>query len=736
MRGAGSVFRWVFFVFLIQALMAGQGVAAAPEEAPAPDIQELVRVIEDPKEREVLLERLRALAEAQKAPGAAEKEPLPKEEPLLGMEEVFASFERLSAQVIRSAARTGELLAGPPGALRATLDFLSQPENRSALLRTAAALAAALLLALILRLILRPRLPSAPEDLGHMGVRLGRALMRWLLSIIPSGLALLSLFVLFRVLPSPAPWRALVFHVFTVAFLYRVAVEAFRAFLSPDEARLRAAPMGDETANYYWLWLKRFANYGAFYAVLMGFLAIAEAPGSASAFIRGLLLLGFPAMVTVLILQLGRDLRMRLEEPADMETEAGGKRRVWGRRGTRYLPAVVVIYTWTVFLFLIVNYGKGFSYLLKATLGTVVAVPLVFAALRLLHLLFKRLFAIRERIKDRFPGFEEKANRYITVIRKVFSAVIMVIGGGVIAQIWGIPVGAFISSDTGALIVLRVITIGVTLGVVFLVIQLNLALSQYLLRPREGKVPSQKTQTLVPMVRTAVSLGAGFVGGIVVLGRLGVDTTPILAGAGIVGLAVGFGAQTLVKDLINGLFILFEESVRVGDWADLGGKGGLVESVGLRTVRLRDLHGSVHVIPNSSIEVLTNFTKEFSRAVMDVGIAYREDVDQVIEVLKEIGNELKEDPDFGGDILEPLEIFGLDRFDDSAVVIRIRFTTRPLKQWGIRREFYRRMKRVFDERGIEIPFPHRTIYLGVPKAEPAPPLNIHMARADEEGTGQ
>jgi moderate conductance mechanosensitive channel len=159
-----------------------------------------------------------------------------------------------------------------------------------------------------------------------------------------------------------------------------------------------------------------------------------------------------------------------------------------------------------------------------------------------------------------------------------------------------------------------------------------------------------------------------------------------------------------------------------------------VESVGLRTVRLRDLNGTVHVIPNSTINSLSNFSKTYARAVMDIGIAYREDVDAVMGILKEVGEELEKDPEYGPNILEPLEIFGLDRFEDSAVIIRARFKTRPLQQWGVRREFYRRLKRVFDERGIEIPFPHQTIYMGEPKQGTAPPLHVSVdKRAETEG---
>ncbi|NIS59462.1 MAG: mechanosensitive ion channel [Proteobacteria bacterium] len=247
-----------------------------------------------------------------------------------------------------------------------------------------------------------------------------------------------------------------------------------------------------------------------------------------------------------------------------------------------------------------------------------------------------------------------------------------------------------------------------------------------LLQEREGKELSKKRKTLIPMANTAIKIAAAFIGGIVILDQMGVNVKPILAGAGIVGLAVGFGAQTLVKDVINGLFILLQDLISVGDVAVFGDKGGLVEAVGIRTVTLRDLAGNVHVIPNSSIETVTNMTKGYSRYVFDVGVAYREDVDEVMDVLREIGEDMRNDPAYREDILEPLEILGVDQFADSAVIIKARITTKPIRQWAVGREFNRRMKKVFDERGIEIPFPHRTIYMGEPKEGSAPALQVHL----------
>jgi moderate conductance mechanosensitive channel len=212
----------------------------------------------------------------------------------------------------------------------------------------------------------------------------------------------------------------------------------------------------------------------------------------------------------------------------------------------------------------------------------------------------------------------------------------------------------------------------------------------------------------------------------VTLEQLGISTGPILTGVGIFGLAVGFASQSLIKDVINGLFILFEDSLSVGDVVTLRSISGQVEKVTLRAVTIRDLAGKVHVIPNGTIDMITNMTKDYSRYILDIGVAYRENVDDVIAMLREIDAGMRQDPVYGKDILEPIEILGLDRFEDSAVIIRARLKTRPLQQWRIGREFNRRIKMVFDKRGIEMPFPHRTVYFGAAKdgSPPAVPLSI------------
>jgi len=253
---------------------------------------------------------------------------------------------------------------------------------------------------------------------------------------------------------------------------------------------------------------------------------------------------------------------------------------------------------------------------------------------------------------------------------------------------------------------------------------LSKRLLDFIVRQKEDPEFQKRTQTLASIIRYVLVITVLLVGTMMVLKEFGIEIGPLLAAAGIVGLAVGFGAQSLVKDVISGFFMLLEDQIRVGDVVQIAGKGGLVEKINLKTTILRDLAGNVHYVPNGHIDVVTNMTKDFSRYVFDIGVAYRENVDEVIEVIKEVDEELRNDPDYKNDILEPIEIFGLDQFADSAVIVKARTTTVPVKQWRVGREFNRRLKKKFDARNIEIPFPHVTLYMGQDKQGQSPPLRI------------
>ncbi|WMJ71654.1 mechanosensitive ion channel family protein [Cytophagaceae bacterium ABcell3] len=222
----------------------------------------------------------------------------------------------------------------------------------------------------------------------------------------------------------------------------------------------------------------------------------------------------------------------------------------------------------------------------------------------------------------------------------------------------------------------------------------------------------KRIETLLGIVEGAIKIFLLTITFIIILGKFGIDIGPILASAGIIGLAVGFGAQELVRDFISGFFILLENQIRKGDVAIINGTGGLVEKIELRTVTLRDFAGVVHVFQNGKINTLSNMTKEWSAAVLDIGVAYKEDVQVVIDIMKAVGLKLQNDVEFGEKIIEPIEVVGLDQFADSAVVIRARIKTKPIMQWAVGREYRKRLKYAFDERNIEIPFPHTTVYWG------------------------
>ncbi|MFQ5960717.1 MAG: mechanosensitive ion channel family protein [Candidatus Methylomirabilales bacterium] len=241
-------------------------------------------------------------------------------------------------------------------------------------------------------------------------------------------------------------------------------------------------------------------------------------------------------------------------------------------------------------------------------------------------------------------------------------------------------------------------------------------------------VPGQaqkRVATLIGLLRTIAIVSLWGIVLVIGLGQIGLDVTPILAGAGIIGLAVGFGAQNIVRDLISGFFMVMEDQVRVGDVAIVNGTGGLVEAITFRTIVLRDLAGVVHVFPNGTINTLSNMTKGWSGYVIDMGVAYKEDTDHVADVMRRVAEELRQDPELGRMILEPIEIFGVDDFADSAVVIKARLKTHPIQQWNVGREYRRRLKKAFDAEGIEIPFPHLSLYTG----EVSKPLPVLLKQA-------
>jgi len=727
-----SVFKSLFLSLILLIGLStpihSQEGATKQVETSLENLETLIKTLETPEQRGVLLKELKTLVELQRR--QLREEAPQKERPNL-IERFITEYGEVTRETSGFFHRLFYLVQGAPEGLKRTEAYLSVPENRATLYRVAAVIgvgiAAALIIIFLIRFFTSALLTRIMTKKRTTGGRVYQAAIMMIIRVSPYGALFIVAFLVLNLLRI----RGLSYE-FAILFLltllvYRAIYNFFRILLSPFDPEARVFQLADETSAYAWIWAKRFLNLWVLYYFVTESLEILGAPPLVFAGISKILILFFPILSTILLLQL-----KRMYAPKRI---GRGRTGFWSTLLSycaRFWPLATGVIIWLISMFIIADYQEGIAFLIFASLKTAAALGILWGLLYVIDPLFNRLFSLGKEIKQRFPGLEEKTNRYIGTLKRVTKGVVLAITIGSVLEFWGLQASWFVTSELGSTILSRVIAIAIVIGVVLAVIDLSGFVTDQLVQSRTdngGRIiePGRKRKTLVPLLHWVVNVAAIFVGGVLVLNQSGVNVTPILAGAGIVGLAVGFGAQSLVKDFINGLFLLFEDSVAVGDVVIINGTGGLVEAVTLRTIKMRDLAGNVHVVPNGSVNMITNMTKEYSRYVFDVGVAYRENVDEVMAILKEIGESMQNDPEYKDDILEPLEILGVDKFDDSAVVIKARIATKPIKQWKVGREFNRRMKKIFDERGIEIPFPHRTMYWGEPKTGQAPPLAIQLS---------
>lgn len=518
--------------------------------------------------------------------------------------------------------------------------------------------------------------------------------------------------------------------------VFRVAMVAARLVLVPAAPALRFVPVGNETANYLVIWARRFvvvAVAGYFLSQAMVLAGMPAAIGGGLAKLLGLVL---AAMISLFILQ-NRDGVSAWLRGRDAEGRGDqGIERLRHRLADVWHVAAIA-YVLGVFGVGALDVEWGFAFLLRATVATVAVLSVAHVATSFLGRLVRRGFAVSEDVKSRFPGLEARANRYLPVLNLVIRGIVYVVAVLALLEGWGLDAFGWLNSPLGGRVIGSGFTIAIALAATLVVWEASSsAVERYFSETdAEGNLIERgaRARTLLPLFRKVLFIVLAVIVTLVVLSEIGVNIAPLLAGAGVIGLAIGFGSQKLVQDVINGAFILLEDSIAVGDVVSAGGHAGVVESLSIRSIRMRDLSGHVHTIPFSTVDTVTNLTKEFSYYVFEVGVAYREDTDAVTEVLRKIGAEMQADPELGPLILEPLDVMGVDKFDDSAVVIKARFKTAPIKQWTVGREFNRRMKKRFDALGIEIPFPHQTLYFGEDKAGRAPAARVALEGAAASG---
>jgi len=740
----------ILFSLILTALLAFLPLAASAQgdtpRATQSDLREVIDVLRDDTRREKLLQELETLLSAMEST-APTKETTP-------LEELASTFARISEGIETTALQAVAQGKTIPDRASGFVTRIRDPKARAAFLRDAglvlaalaAAIAGAFLVSLTLRRIaaaLRAEGSAAPLPLPS---RIGRSGARLLLELLPPAAMLALAFGGLSVLPGSPSANAIALAIVAAIALRRAAAALVRFPLTPDDPAIRPIDLSDEDAKGLARGLGRLATIGIYGFFLV---AVVRACGAESEFLEplrnvyGLVLLASGILFVLRHRRLAgaADRAAAAAEagaPAETEPESKGRPRwtVFLAPFARLWWIGAILYMLGLYAIWIGQVEGAFLLAVRASALTALALGGAILAIVLVHHALERL---SERLAEqvaRYPSLRDRIPTYAATARVVASAAILILAASFALESWGVAALAALSSTLARSVLSVLIQLFLTVLAAMAAVDIATAATQsYLTRREKRGRASAKVLTLVPLANKAIKVVVTVIAGIMILSEIGVQIAPLLAGVGVLGLAVGFGAQTLVKDIITGVFMLAEDSVAVGDVVMVDGTGGLVEAINIRTIRLRDLQGSVHLIPYSSVTKVTNMTKDYSRYVADIGVAYREDVDEVIGILKEVGEDLRKDPEFGKHILQPLEVFGLDRFEDSAVVIRTRLTTKPIKQWDTGREFLRRVKKAFDERGIEIPFPHRTIYMGEDKKGTAPPLFIRELHVGGETGG-
>jgi moderate conductance mechanosensitive channel len=531
----------------------------------------------------------------------------------------------------------------------------------------------------------------------------------------------------------PAALRLILLAIINATILSLVAIALVRMLLSPIYPRLRLVPLEDATAAYLYIWARRMivvpvSGYILLQAAIL--LGIWPAAYRVIAELLGLFVVG---LLAVFILQ-NRD-PVAAWICGNKDAEPGTNPMVPAvlrARLSRIWHVAAVLYIATIYAVWALAIPGAPAYLMWATSETAVVVVVLALGEAQLRYLLARGLAVEDGLLGRYPLAAQRAGRYLPILRAALIYALRAVAIVVVLAAWQVNLAALLVSPVGAVAIGHVAGIALILLLALLVWELaGGAISAYLQRiDGDGQtlVRSVRARTLLPLIRNVLLIAVSVMAALAILSELGVNIAPLLAGAGVVGLAIGIGAQSLVKDVITGAFMLFEDTINIGDVVEMNGQRGRIEGLTVRTIRLRDLTGGVHTVPFGAVTTVTNMTKEYSYYMLDIGVAYRENTDEVVEILRDVDREIREDDAFGVSILEPIDILGVDRFADSAVYIRARTKTVPTKQWMVGREFNRRIKLKFDELGIEIPFPHTTLYFGENKHGDAPPARLLLRR--------
>jgi len=676
---------------------ASRAQDAAPVAADPKKVDALISTLENDSARAKLIDQLRLLTRAQEAG-----------EPALITDGLGAKALSLVSQRVESISKSlieaADAIYAAPAALNWIGRQAGNPIERGRWIEIAVKVVLVLGLATavefaVIRFLgrFRRRLAEQPRT-GWAGRALA-VLGRTLLELMP---ILAFAAAAYGILPLTEPREATRLIVLTLAnasVIARAILAFGRIVLSPGIARLRPLPLGDETANYAQIWVRRFVNVAVYGYFLAQGLLLAGVPVAFYDILLRVLGLLLTSMAIVLILQ---------NKMAVSQWLGGGPRVAAARLRLADVWHLLAVLTVTV-LYLVWAFSVpgGVEFLLRAIVATTLLLSVAKLLTAGIDKAVQRGFALNAELSRRYPGLEARANRHLPMLQRLLTGAVWVLAAFALLEAWGVDSFAWLGSEVGRRLTGSLVSIAFVLAVLWLGWELlDTAIERYLEeRGPDGEVieRSARMRTLLPLVRNAVRVVLATMGLLIILSELGLNIGPLLAGAGVVGLAIGFGAQTLVKDVITGVFILIEESMSVGDVVELDGHSGVVESMTIRSVRIRDASGAVHIIPFSAVATIVNRTRDFAYAIFDVRVAYEDDVDDATAAMQAAGRSMQHDEAVAGLILAPIEVLGIDGFGDLGVMLKARMKTRPGKQWTVQREFNRRVKYELARLGVDMP---------------------------------
>ncbi|MEL6310904.1 MAG: mechanosensitive ion channel domain-containing protein, partial [Pseudomonadota bacterium] len=513
--------------------------------------------------------------------------------------------------------------------------------------------------------------------------------------------------------------EALFLNAFLVVELIKVAI---RVLIAQSAGRLRTLPLSDKAAGYWHVWstaLVSLLGYGLMLVVPIVNEVVNIFTGRATAV---LIFVAFLVISMILVL-LNRKApkayfdRRRAEEGGDVTLSVIAA-------VAPFFPYAIIAYLFTLFVFAVANTGQVATIVLD-TLKVIGVIGLGSAAVSVLTAASRHGVQLPGKVTETLPLLERRLNTFVPAFLSVVRFVVFLAVIGAATEITGLfDVMGWLDATLGGDAASTFVSVMLIVLAAFVIWLAMSSWIEYRLTPRGYRITTSREQTLLTLLRNAATIAILVIATMFSLSELGINIAPLIASAGVFGLAIGFGAQKLVQDIITGIFIQFENACNVGDVITVGSTTGTVEKLTIRSVSLRDLQGTFHVIPFSSVDMVSNYMSGFAYHVADLGIAYREDTDAGKQVMLDCFKAMKDDPEWRGHIIGDLEWFGVQSLGDSAVVLRARIKARPGQQWGIGRRFNELLKKACDERGIEIPFPHMTIWMGEAKDGTAPPLHM------------